>query len=209
MDAVGYYATKDLSVIRDWAYSEYCVDAWKRNAPHPYPSFQEWRDAARRLDDETLDLMELREDRRNLIKASRRVHPRRLSSAVGQYVKYKILAYWASAALRDFPRLPEPVAQELERICPGYLDDQSPHSGNTQLLDSLIRWVEDRRFHRAKREGWFEVLLYQAQLHPRCARAKAYWTCVATRRAKGRRSRCPSLASWTAAVDAYTFEPVD
>ena len=41
-----------------------------------------------------------------------------------------------------------------------------------------MAWIEDHEFAKAKEQGWFNVVIYQASLHPRHARVidyKDYW----------------------------------
>ncbi len=48
MNAVGYYAARDLASLRNHAYWEYCERRWKRSKPASYPSFRDWLKASER-----------------------------------------------------------------------------------------------------------------------------------------------------------------
>ena len=70
MDAVGYYAVRDLACLRDDAYWYYCERQWKRAKPAAYPSFRERREASEHSDDRVIDASEIRDKERELIKAA-------------------------------------------------------------------------------------------------------------------------------------------
>ena len=82
MNAVGYYAVRDLAYRRNEAYWEYCEREWERSKPAVYPSFREWLKASEQCSDEVLDDYEMREEKGRLIKLMRRVNPRTLRELV-------------------------------------------------------------------------------------------------------------------------------
>lgn len=213
MNAVGYYALRDLFCLRDHAYWEYCERQWKRARPATYPSFREWRKASEHCNDQVIDAFEIRVKERELIKASQRTSPGSLRKAVDRYVDWQVFAYWARTALESGHPLPGPVGRELKQRCPGFLEsDAAAHARHSneephQRFNRLVRWIEDHEFARARKLAWFDALLYQARLHPRRARVVDYWHHWEASRAKHPRSRYPSLEQWRAAADAYTFEP--
>lgn len=209
MYAVGYYGAKDLVSIRNDTYADWCMEDWKRRKPTRYPSFAEWRSASESVSDEILDHMEMRDDRRELIKLMRRVRPQALRLAVDKYVDWKIFALWTRAALEELPRLPGGVEQTLQIRSPGFLEQQAAVRHSPRALDLMMQWIEDRYFERAKYEGWFDVLLYEADLHPRHARAKDYWIDWEYEWTREGRLGYPSLETWTQALDRYTFKPQD
>ena len=49
MNAVGYYAARDLASLRNHAYWEYCERQWKHSKPAAYPSFQRMAASLRAL----------------------------------------------------------------------------------------------------------------------------------------------------------------
>jgi hypothetical protein len=215
MNAVGYYAARDLACLRDDAYWEYCERQWKRSKPSVYPSFPEWQKASEHCDDHVIDAFEIRETERELIKASLRISPRVLRKTVDRYVEWQVFAYWARTALESGHPLPGPVEREMRQRCPGFLDldmaaydrrsEEEPH----ERFNELMRWIEDHEFARAKEQGWFDALAYQARLHPRRARVLEYWHHWESNRSNRPRSPYPSFEQWLAAADAYTFEPVE
>ncbi|HUY13177.1 MAG TPA: hypothetical protein VMX16_06025 [Terriglobia bacterium] len=213
MNAVGYYAVRDLASLRDNAYWEYCERQWKRARPAAYPSFREWRKASEHCDDRVIAACEMRETEQELIKASLRISPGVLCKAVDRYVDWQVFAYWARTALESGHLLPSPVERELRQRCPGFLETeaaaQARHSNEEpyQRFNRMMRWIEDHEFARAKKQGSFGALIYQARLHPRRARVVDYWHHWETSWSKHPRSRYPSFEQWRAAADAYTFEP--
>ena len=212
MNAVGYYAARDLASLRNHAYWEYCEGQWKRSKPAAYPSFQEWRKASERCIDQVLDECQMREEKRRLIKLSRRVSPRTLRQAVDRYIEWEAFAYWARTALESGCPLPASVERELKRRCPGFLEvgaavstanlKEEPHC----RFDRMIKWIEDHEFAGAMKRRWFDVLLYQARLHPRHARVIDYWHDWEAEWEKHPSSKYPSFAQWKKAADRYTFE---
>lgn len=209
MYAVGYYGAKNLVSIRNDTYADWCMERWKKRKPTRYPSFAEWRSASESVSAEILDRIEMRDDRRELIKLMRRVRPQALRLAVEKYVEWKIFALWTRGALEELPRLPGGVEQTLHIRCPGFLKQHLAVRHTPRALDLLMQWIEDCYFERAKCEGWLDVLLYEADLHPRHARAKDYWIDWEYEWTREGRLGYPSLETWTQALDRYTFKPED
>jgi hypothetical protein len=205
MNAVGYYAVKNLASLRDDAYAESCIKNWKRHKPQPYPTFKVWREASERVSDEMLDQLKMRDDRRELIKRMTRVNPRTLKSSVDRYVEWLAFALWTRAAVEDLAQLPPAVERQLLIRCPGFLERQVAGPQGPPTFAALMQWIESHEFDIAKREGWFDVLVYQAALHPRRARAKDYWIDWEYEWSRQGRPGYPSFSAWARAVDRYTF----
>lgn len=210
MNAVGYYAVRDLAALRGEAHWSYRERQWKRSKPAAYPSFPEWRKTAERCFDEALDEFEARDEIRELIKLSWRVSPQALCRTVERYVEWQVLACWAHTAVESGKPLPRLVEREVRRRCPGFLEisamSRDSHSREPhQRFNRLMRWIEDREFSLSKKQGWFPAVIYQANLHPRHFRVMDYW-----RHWEAELSRNPlpylTFEEWQAAADAYTFE---
>ena len=154
----------------------------------------------------------MREEKCRLIKLSRRVGPRTLRTAVDRYIEWEAFAYWARTALESGCPLPVSVKRELKRRCPGFLEGDAvvraanPKEESHFRFDRMIKWIEDHEFSNAKKRGWFDVLLYQARLHPRHARVIDYWHDWEAEWEKHPSSEYPSFAQWKNAADSYTFE---
>jgi hypothetical protein len=94
MNAVGYYAVRDLAALRNEAYWYYCEPQWQQSKSAAYPSFQEWRKASAHCSDEVVDHFETTNELLDLIRLSRRVSPRTLNQTVDRDLEWLVLAYW-------------------------------------------------------------------------------------------------------------------
>jgi hypothetical protein len=212
MNAVGYYAVRDLAALRNEAYWYYCEPQWQRSKPAAYPSFQEWHKASEHCSDEVVDHFETASTLCDLIRFSRRVSARTLNETVDQYVEWLVFACWVHTALDREDHLPDSMKREFERRCPGFLETvvMSDGSGGTEAevyFDRLLHWMEEQKFTRPRTEGWWPVLIHQARLHPRRQRLLDVWR--HHQRIRSKRQGYPSFEQWTAFVDAYTSEPED
>lgn len=212
MNAVGYYAVRDLAYQRNEVYWEYCEREWARSKPAVYPSFREWLKASEQCSDDVLDEYEMRDEKRRLIKLMRRVNPRTLRRAVEQYVEWQVFAFWTGIAIEDEFPLPTTVKRELKRRCPGFLEAEtvaratSPGEETFRRFNRLLEWIESHEFPNAKKEGWYGVIRYQARLHPRHARVTDYWHHWEAEREKHPAERYPAFREWRSAANRYTFE---
>ena len=213
MNAVGYYAARDLAYQRNHAYWEYCERKWERSKPAAYPSFRDWLKASEHCSDHVLDECEMREEKRQLIKLMRRAGSRTLRKAVERYLEWDVFAYWARTALEASSPLPAAVQREVKQKCPGFLEaDAVARAANPAeeahcRFNRMIKWIEDREFAEAQKRGWFEVLRYQAHLHPRYARVADYWHHWEAGWAKRPPARYPSFKKWRDSANRYAFEP--
>ena len=213
MSAVGFYAARDLACLRNHAYWEYCEDAWESSKPTVYPSFREWVRASEHCPDIALDVCEMREEKRRLIKLMRRVASQTLRRAVERYIEWEVFAYWTRTALEAGSILPGKVEREVKRRCPGFLEAgavaraANPREESHCRFNRLVEWIEDHEFSMAQKEGWFEVLLYQGQLHPRHARVVDYWHDWEAGWTQQPSAKYPSFKKWRNSADRYTFEP--
>ena len=212
MNAVGYYAARDLLSLRNHAYWEYCEREWKRSKPDHYPSFREWLKASEHCSDRVLDACEMPEEKRRLVKLARLISPRTLRKAVERYVEWEVFAYWSRTALEAGPSLPASVEREVKRRCPGFLEadavaraanpTEEPHCRFTRMM----RWIEDHEFAEVQKPGWFDVLRYQVRLHARHARVIDYWHDWEAGPTKDLSKAYPSFSQWQRCADRYTFE---
>lgn len=212
MNAVGYYAVRDLVALRDEAYWSYCERQWKRSRPAVYPSFPEWQKASEHCCDEALDEFEVRSETRELMKLSREVSSRTLRETVDRYVGWQVFVYWACTAIESGKPLPSSAEREVKRRCPAFLEiDAAAHDRRSeesyQRFKQLTRWIEQREFARARKQGWFPAVVYQAYLHPRHARVVDYWRYWKSLYSRRGRVRYPSFDEWQSAVAVYTFDP--
>ena len=212
MNAVGYYAARDLTSLRNHAYWEYCEREWKRSKPVAYPSFREWLKASEQCSDRVLDECEMAEGKRQLVKLMRRVGVRRLRHAVERYLEWEAFAYWARTALEAGLPLPPSVDREMKKRCPGFSKPDVVACGANPAeephcrFNRMMKWIEDHEFSTIQKRGWFDVLLYQAHLHARHARVIDYWHDWEAGWAKLSTAKYPSFRRWRDAADRYTFE---
>lgn len=212
MNAVGYYAVRDLAAERNDAYWYYCERQWKRSKPAAYPSPQEWRKASEHCSDEVLDHFKTTNKLLDLIRLSRRVSPRTLNQTVDQYIEWLVFAYWVHTAVDREDHLPDSVKLQLQQRCPGFLETvvMSDGSGGTEAevyFNGLLRWMEEQELTRSLTEGWWPVVTHQAHLHPRRQRLLHAWNHY--QRIRSNRQQSPSFEQWTAFVNTYAFEPQD
>jgi len=212
MNAVGYYAERDLASLRNHAHWEFCQRRWKRSKPAAYPSFRDWLKASAHCSDRVLDECEMPGEKRHLIKLSRRIRPRSLRNAVERYLEWEVFAYWTRAALEAGSPLPASVEREVKKRCPGFLEAEAvarpanPAEESHCRFNRMIKWIEDHEFADAQKRGWFDVLRYQARLHPRHARVVDYWHDWEAGWAKHPTAKYPPFDRWRDAADRYTFE---
>jgi hypothetical protein len=175
-NAVAYYAIRDPRYQKAEACWSECVKKWKRVKPIRYPSFDEWKRIVAHYDGITHLSSGARTSRASLPKS---VDPGRLADAVSRYIDWEAFAYWARAALESSPQLPDKVAAELSRRCPGFVEALAREvrlsfSSRTQTWARLMSWIADHFFRDAQNEGWFDAILTQARNYPRAIRTMEY-----------------------------------
>ena len=150
MNAVGYYAARDLSSLRNHAYWEYCERQWKLSKPAAYPSFRDCVRASEQCDDQALDECEMREEKRRLIKLGRRVSPRALRNAVTRYLKWGVRLLGANRSRSGSPTAclsGEGSQQEMSR----FPTDGSRRAGRQSPRGTALSLQPDYRLDRGPR----------------------------------------------------------
>ena len=165
-NAITYYAIRDPRYQRAEVCWSECVRKWKKAMPRRYPTLEEWKKLAGQCDPTAL----LVPRERTAQACLNLVHPDRLSRAVSCYIDWEALAYWARPALEPGRPLPAEVTQELNRRCPGFLEqDRQARQDATRGAEAwqrLMLWVGNHRFQEAKNEGWYDAILIQKRIHP-------------------------------------------
>ena len=161
MRAVGFYAVRDLAYARNWAYWEHCESLWSARRPPSYPSFEEWKGASENCPDEVVDASGLRPERKEMVKAARHAGRERLERAVETYIDIEALTGWLRPILCGRPALPGSVIDELKGRYP-LLDLDRPWQP-----DELRERLQGSQFQEARAGGWFDAVVYTAELHPR------------------------------------------
>jgi hypothetical protein len=208
--AVTFYAVRDPVYVRDCAYWQHCESQWKRHRPSAYPSFEEWRRSSEQCADEVLDAFEMKEDKRQIIKASRVAGPERLAAAVAQYMEWEVFTYWLRSLLESGTKFPDAVVKELQRRCPGFLEcDEALRNmlapeDYTRRWKALLEWGENRLFSNIQKAGWFDAVVYEARAHPRSVRTVDYWVFYWDEHwSGGSLEAYPSFQEWRRAADDF------
>jgi hypothetical protein len=208
--AVTFYAVRDPDFVRDSAYWQHCERQWKQLRPSAYPSFEEWRRASEQCADLVLDVFEMREDKRAIIKAIRAAGHERIAAAVAQYMEWEAFTYWLRSLLESDTKLPDAVVKELQGRCPDFLECDgalrntlSPED-YTKRWKALLEWGENRSFTNIQNEGWFEAVVYEARAHPRSVRTVDYWVFYWDEHwSNNSHEAYPSFEEWRRAADNF------
>lgn len=205
-NAITYYAVRDPRYQRAEVCWSECVEKWKRAKPVQYPSFEDWKGIAAERDETSHLLASERKSR----SSPKPVSSDRLAEAVGHYMDYEALAYWARAALEGYPDLPTKVVREIERRCPGFLDgivkgrrEQDASRRASQRWQGLMLWIADHYFQDAKAGGWFDAILIGARNHPRAIRTMEYADRCDEVWSSQKPEPYPSFEDWRRDADAY------
>jgi hypothetical protein len=216
LQAVTFYAVRDLACARDEAYSEWCEKQWKEQPPASYPSFKGWLSASESCGDEVLDVSKMRKDKRRIIKVSRAIGSERLEVAVAEYMEWEAFTYWLRSLLETDTRFPENVTLELQRRCPGFLESDKELRNALSREDYTRRWKallergEGRFSVEFRREGWFDSVVYHARAHPRSARTVDYWVFYWDERwSTHPLDQYPSFEVWRRSADDYVVGSMD
>lgn len=160
--------------------------------------------------------MRVAEDKRRIIKTSRLVSSERLKAVVAEYMEWEAFTYWVRSLLEADIRFPETVTRELERRCPGFLEsDRELRStltleNYTQRWKALLKWGEERFFADARRDGWYNAVVYRARAHPRSTRTVDYWVFYWDEQwSTLPLDRYPSIMEWRRSADDYVVGSMD
>ena len=204
MRGVSFFAVRDLAYARNWAYWAYCEQQWSVRRPASYPSFDEWRSAAENCPGEVLDSSGLREERKALVKAAARAGKERLERAVGIYLESR-------PSLTGSARL-------WTRVC-RFLAACSRSSSSAIPLSKCAtggigircgHCLRHSHFQEAEAEGWFDAVVYTAELHPRRMKVIDYWLLYWSGHwPKGKPELCPSFEEWRREAESYRPEGCD
>ena len=171
-DAVQFYAVRDPRYQRAEVCWSECVRKWAPARPIRYPSFEEWQAMAASCD-ETAHLIP---EQRKAQASARLVHRERLEETIARYIDWEAFVYWARPGLAHDAPIPDPVREELEHRCPGFLvrPVDRGSAGTRSSWKELMVWIGDQFFGEAKAEGWFDAILVGVRRHPRTIRTMEY-----------------------------------
>lgn len=190
LDALTFFGVRDLRSQAAWAYWVHSERKWRRKRPRPYPTFEEWWQEAQKY--------ELR----------KKVSVVPIDDAVKKYVEWRAFAYWLRPLLEANRKVPDQVAAELKRRCPGFAEfDNSSALKNQQekarAWRHLVRWIEDHRFAKANEQGWFDMVVEQARDEPRHVRMVEFWKRSSRSWPRDPAIAYPSFNEWRRAADSY------
>lgn len=191
LDALMFYGVRSLRSKSVWAYWERCEEEWDRKPPSSYPSFKQWVSKARDYDPEWKKSV------------------RSLAGEVDRYVEWSAFSRWLEPVANVGDALPEHVAAELERRCPGFLEQSNSHvtaraNAERRAGPKFMTWIEEHLFAEGKQEGRLGTIREQAEMHPLYARMMRY----AKLFNKGCRENLPvgypSFSQWRRRAENYT-----
>ncbi len=199
--AVEFYSVRDPRYQRAEVCWSECAGEWAQSRPIRYPSFEEWRAMAVACD-ETAHLVS---EQRKTQASSKLVDRGRLAQAISSYIDWEAFAYWARPALEHGQPVPEPVREELDHRCPGFLD-RSAGTENVcaeSFWEDMMTWIAEQFFADAKAEGWFDAILIGAHRHPRAIRTMEYAEYWDDLRGPSLPVPYPSFEDWRSDADSY------
>jgi len=105
-------------------------------------------------------------------------------------------------------QLPTHVALDLEQECPGLLGYVNRHNSaayedQSRSWQHLMNWGRDHVLSRAKKEGWLDVVVSHARIHPRHIRMVDYVALCCKSRLGNTAVPYPSLGQWRRDAGSY------
>jgi len=145
-----------------------------------------------------LDSSGLREERKELVKAARRVGSERLERAVGTYLEIEAFAYWLRPILDARSTLPGGVRDEIKNRYPSL--EVRDEWNRDQMWDCL----KNSHFQEAQAERWFDAVVYTAELHPRRMKFIDYFSLYwSSHWPKRKPASYPSFEFWRREAESY------
>src|SRR5713226_8476739 len=113
-DAVMYYAYKNLRTEKAWSLWERTKDAWNRNRPSRWPTFEEWTAQVIATD----SLTQSGTEKARAVEALAKVEPERLRRAVFELLEQRAFALWVACISRPNGAIDRLALNELHGRCP-------------------------------------------------------------------------------------------
>src|ERR1051325_3290216 len=162
LDALVFYGFRDTRAQGYWAYWEHCETEWRRRRPASVPTLVQWRRSALNG--------KLHGD------ASFAV----VAKAVEKFIDFEAVVFWLRPLYRGAKvQLPPHVVLELRQESSSLLEFASRETSGgyedkSRSWQRLFNWRKGHVLSHAKKEGWLECVLRQAQIHPRHVRMADY-----------------------------------
>jgi hypothetical protein len=190
-DALVFYAFRDARSQGDWAYWERSESEWKKRRPTFFPTFAEWRRSAVNW------------------KLEGGARCATVSKSVEKYLDFEAVVYWLRPLFQASKiQLPTHVALDSEQECPGLLEYVNTHisaayAERSRSWQRLFNWGRDHVLSHAKEEGWLDVVLSHARIHPRHRRIVEYGALCCKSRPGNTALPYPSLGQWRRDAERY------
>ena len=190
LDAVTFFGVRNLRSQGAWAYWMHSERKWRRKRPRRYPTFEKWWQEGQRY--------ELRKN----------VPIARIADAVEKYVEWQAFAYWLRLFLETNRELPDRVAAELKRRCPGFVGFNDPSAlknqkGKARAWRHLVQWIQDHYFAKAKDQGWFDIVVEQAHNEPHYVRMVEFRMRSVQNLPRNPATKYPAFSEWRRAADSF------
>lgn len=199
LDALMYYAYKDLRTEQAWTSWERTKADWRHTPPLKWPTLEEWTGevlATRRLAHSGTE-------KARAVEALGRVEPGRLRTAVNELIESRALALWVDSVSKPAEPLKASVFAELQRRCRGFPSVSSDVIWAPPLFSRLLRLGESTWRARARAERWYAALRYHVVHHPRYQRLVQYNQRCHDEWSQALPNSYPSFVDWLSAADAY------
>ena len=129
-----------------------------------------------------------------------------LQDARENYVAWEAFALWVRAIENAAGDFPEFLAEAVEKRCPGFSDFVAKHK--QEHPDSLPffwyhleRWINERIFGKAWREGWMNAVGYYSARDLASLRNHAYWEYCERQWKLSKPAAYPSFRDWLKASE--------
>ena len=132
-----------------------------------------------------------------------------VTKAVEKYIDFEAFVYWLRPLFQTAKiQLPANVTLELGREYPSLLEFvnrevSAAYEDKSRRWQRLFSWGKDHVLSHAKKEGWLDLVLRQARIHPRHVRMSDYARLWGGSRAENPPSPHPSFGEWRKEAESY------
>lgn len=129
--------------------------------------------------------------------------------AMRQYVWWEAFGLWIRTVARFEREIPSVAHEVLRKYCASFLR-HSDFAGDPSLLSRrLDEWIRGRFFAKARREGWFEAVVFYSARDPKLKYAYAYWEQCEREYAAKPPHPYPEFDAWFKSACNCALFPVD
>lgn len=189
LGAVMFYGFRHVRSHAVWNYWEHCERRWERHKPRRYPTFRTWFHTARNYD------------------AEFEIPVVRFEDAIERYVEWSGFVLWLWPLFESRLKLPAPVAAEVERRLPGFVErslfSARKAATSRSAVSRFMPRIEARLFATAREDSWLSTLRRRAQNHAKYVRFLLYSDHWRAQWANCVSSAYPSHGKWLRAAENY------